>query len=159
MALKRSMRRIIFFFALIPKGKNFRYALDPNYKANRTAAPEDLQNNFRLLSRGFQGWVLNVMKKRDLKPMMLSVSAMSFCKKHDIKVRIVTHDKDLYQLIEDGRVVIYDPMKNEIYFMKSFEKFGVYPDKIGEYLALVVGTALIISQESKALVPKELKAS
>ena len=69
-------------------------------------------------------------------------SAVRFAKNHDIKVRIVTHDKDLYQLIDDGKVVIYDPMKKiEIDREKCFEKFGVYPDKINEYLALVGDTA------------------
>ena len=62
--------------------------------------------------------------------------------RHLFLVRFLHYDKDLYQLIDDGRVVIYDPMKkSEIDSEKCFEKFGVYPDKIGEYLSLVGDSA------------------
>lgn len=48
----------------------------------------------------------------------------------------------MYQLIDDGRVVIYDPMKKlEIDREKCLKKFGVYPEKINEYLSLVGDTA------------------
>lgn len=68
-------------------------------------------------------------------------SAVRFAKAHDIKVRIVSHDKDLYQLIGEG-VVIYDPMKKvEIDREKCYEKFGVYPENVKDYLALIGDSA------------------
>ena len=129
-------------FALDSKGKNFRHALDPNYKANRIAAPEDLQKQLPIAISWISKMGFKCYEEEGFEADDVIASAVRFAKKHDIKVRIVTHDKDLYQLIDDGRVVIYDPMKkSEIDSEKCFEKFGVYPDKIGEYLSLVGDSA------------------
>lgn len=49
-------------------------------------------------------------------------------RKDGLKVRIVSHDKDLYQLIDDGVVVLYDSVKKcEIDEAGCIEKFGVNP--------------------------------
>src|SRR6185312_2383068 len=53
------------------------------------------------------------------------------------KVVVVSSDKDLMQLVND-RVSIWDTMKNVIYGPPEVEeKFGVRPDQIRDYLALV----------------------
>jgi len=125
-------------FALDSKGKNFRHALDPNYKANRTQAPEDLQTQLPVAISWISKMGFKCYEEEGFEADDVIASAVRFAKSHDIKVRIVTHDKDLYQLIDDGRVVIYDPMKKlEIDREKCLEKFGVYPEKINEYLSLV----------------------
>ena len=125
-------------FALDAKGKNFRHDIDPNYKANRSPAPEDLKTQLPVAiswieKMGFKSFLQEGFEADDV-----IAAATKFAKEHDIKVRIVSHDKDLYQLIEDGKVVIYDPIKKqEIDNEKCFEKFGVYPERVGDYLAIV----------------------
>lgn len=125
-------------FALDAKGKNFRHEIDPNYKANRSPAPEDLKTQLPVAiswieKMGFKSFLQEGFEADDV-----IAAATKFAKAHDIKVRIVSHDKDLYQLIEDGKVVIYDPIKREeIDRQKCFEKFGVYPERVGDYLAIV----------------------
>ena len=125
-------------FALDAKGKNFRHDIDPNYKANRSPAPEDLKTQLPVAiswidKMGFKSFLQEGFEADDV-----IAAATRFAKEHDIKVRIVSHDKDLYQLIEDGKVTIYDPIKKqEIDSKKCFEKFGVYPDRVGDYLAIV----------------------
>ena len=125
-------------FALDAKGKNFRHDIDPNYKANRSPAPEDLKTQLPVAiswieKMGFKSFLQEGFEADDV-----IAAATKFAKEHDIKVRIVSHDKDLYQLIEDGKVVIYDPIKRqEVDREKCFEKFGVYPERVGDYLAIV----------------------
>ncbi|HIP45340.1 MAG TPA: DNA polymerase I, partial [Sulfurospirillum arcachonense] len=125
-------------FALDAKGENFRHEIDPNYKANRSPAPEDLKTQLPVAiswieKMGFKSFLQEGFEADDV-----IAAATKFAKAHDIKVRIVSHDKDLYQLIEDGKVVIYDPIKRqEIDRQKCFEKFGVYPERVGDYLAIV----------------------
>lgn len=129
-------------FALDSKGKNFRHTLDVNYKANRPEAPEDLKKQLPVAIEWVKKMGFKCYEEEGFEADDVIASAVKFAKKHDIKVRIVTHDKDLYQLIDDGKVVIYDPMKkSEIDELGCFEKFGVYPKRINEYLALVGDTA------------------
>src|SRR6185437_7946880 len=53
------------------------------------------------------------------------------------RVVVVSSDKDLMQLVND-RVVIWDTMTNKVYGPDEVvEKFGVRPDQIRDYLALV----------------------
>lgn len=141
-AIKNEHDTDYLLFALDSKGKNFRHDLDPNYKANRSAAPEELQMQLPIAISWIRKMGFKSYEEEGFEADDVIASAVSFAKKHDIKVRIVTHDKDLYQLIEDGKVVIYDPMKKlEIDSEKCFEKFGVYPNQMGEYLSLVGDTA------------------
>lgn len=57
--------------------------------------------------------------------------------KDDFDIIIVTGDKDMMQLIEDG-VTVYDSMKKIYYGQKDIDKkFGVRPDQIVDYLAIV----------------------
>jgi DNA polymerase-1 len=68
--------------------------------------------------------------------MIASVAKLAASK--GMKVRIVSHDKDLYQLIDDDRIMMYDPMKKiDINEEKCKEKYGVAPSQIVDYLALV----------------------
>lgn len=137
-AIKNEHDTDYLLFALDSKGKNFRHTLDPNYKANRPEAPEDLRKQLPIAIEWVKKMGFKCYAEEGFEADDVIASAVKFAKKHDIKVRIVTHDKDLYQLIDDGRVVIYDPMKKiEIDTEKCLEKFGVYPDKINEYLSLV----------------------
>jgi DNA polymerase-1 len=54
------------------------------------------------------------------------------------KVTIVSSDKDLMQLIDDGQVDMYDTMNDRrIGVEQVIEKFGVGPEKVGEVLALM----------------------
>ena len=136
--LKEDYATDYILFALDAKGKSFRHEIDPNYKANRSPVPEDLKTQLPVAidwieKMGFKSFLQQGFEADDV-----IAAATKFAKQNSIKVRIVSHDKDLYQLIEDGKVTIYDPMKKqEIDREKCFEKFGVYPEKVGDYLAIV----------------------
>ena len=141
-AIKEEHDTDYLLFALDSKGKNFRHEIDPNYKANRVAAPEDLQKQLPVAISWIPKMGFKCYEEEGFEADDVIASAVRFAKENEIKVRIVTHDKDLYQLIDDHHVVIYDPMKRiEIDREKCFEKFGVYPEKIQEYLSLTGDTA------------------
>ncbi|HWA23407.1 MAG TPA: DNA polymerase I, partial [Caulobacterales bacterium] len=54
------------------------------------------------------------------------------------KVRIISSDKDLMQLVEDGVIHLHDPMKQkDIGPAEVQEKFGVGPDKVIDVQALM----------------------
>lgn len=128
-------------FALDAKGKTFRHEIDNNYKANRPEAPEDLKRQLPVVISWIEKMGFKSYSEEGYEADDIIASAVKFAKKHDIKVRIVTHDKDLYQLIQPN-VVIYDPLKKvEIDREKCYEKFGVYPENVQDYLALTGDSA------------------
>ncbi len=125
-------------FALDSKTEGVRKKIDPNYKANRPSPPEDLTKQLPVAidwikKMGFEQLEFDGYEADDI------IGFITHCaKKQNIKVRIVTHDKDLYQLIDDGVVVIYDPIKKiEIDEERCKEKFGITPNQIVDYLAIV----------------------
>jgi DNA polymerase-1 len=66
---------------------------------------------------------------------LIASVTVKFKDKYDIV--IVTGDKDMLQLVDD-KVTVYDSMKDIFYTEKTaLEKFGVKPDQISDYLALV----------------------
>jgi DNA polymerase-1 len=125
-------------FALDSKEKTWRKELDPNYKANRPAPPEELKMQLPIAIE----WIKKMGFKQIIEPGYeaddVVASIVTFAKANNLKVKIVSHDKDLYQLIEDGKVVMYDPIKKiEIDEEKCKEKFGVEAKYIVDYLAIV----------------------
>ncbi len=125
-------------FALDSKEKTLRKELVPSYKANRPAPPEDLLRQLPVAiswikKMGFKQLIMDGYEADDI-----IGSMVTYAKNNNLKVKIVSHDKDLYQLIDDDIVVLYDPMKKvEINEEKCREKFGVEPHQIVDYLAIV----------------------
>ena len=125
-------------FALDSKEKTLRKELDENYKANRPTPPEDLTKQLPVAIK----WIKEMGFKELMMPGYeaddIIGSIATYAKKNNLKVRIVSHDKDLYQLIDDDIIMIHDPMKKlDINEEKCLEKFGVPPRKIVDYLAIV----------------------
>ncbi len=59
-----------------------------------------------------------------------------------MEVRIVSHDKDLYQLIDDDRVYLFDPIKKDVISEdKCFHKYGVRPSQFIDYQSLLGDSA------------------
>ncbi|WP_331775603.1 DNA polymerase I [Sulfurospirillum sp. 1612] len=136
--IKSELESDYILFALDAKGKNFRHDIDPNYKANRPEAPEDLKKQLPVAIHWIEKMGFKCYSEEGYEADDVIASAVKFAKQNDIRVRIVTHDKDLYQLIDDDQITVYDPTKKiDINEEKCFEKFGVYPKRIQDYLALV----------------------
>ena len=129
-------------FALDSKEKTKRKELDPNYKANRKAPPEDLLTQLPVAidwikKMGFKSIEVGGYEADDI-----IATVAKDAKQKGIKVQVVSSDKDLYQLIDDDKVLIYDPMKKiKVNEEECIKKFGVKPSQIVDYLAIVGDTA------------------
>ena len=125
-------------FALDSKDKTIRSKIDPNYKANRPTPPEDLLKQLPVAiewidKMGFKSIEVSGYEADDI-----IATVAKDAKKRGMKVQIVSSDKDLYQLIDDDKVLIYDPLKKiKINEEECIKKFGVKPSQIVDYLALV----------------------
>ncbi len=124
-------------FALDSEGPSFRKDIDRNYKAQRPQTPPDLLKQLEVAIEWIDKMGLSRLRLEGYEADDIIASIAECAKKKGVKVTIVTHDKDLYQLIEDERVVIYDPIKRvKIDERGAFEKFGVKPSQIADFLAL-----------------------
>ncbi|NPA81378.1 MAG: DNA polymerase I [Epsilonproteobacteria bacterium] len=141
-SIEKDYKTDYIVFALDSKEESFRKEIDPTYKANRPPAPEDLLKQLPV--------AIDWIKRMDFKQLEIDraeaddiiASLVKYLKDKDVKVRIVSHDKDLYQLIDDSRVVIFDPIKKiEIDEEACKKKFGVYPRRIPDFLALIGDSA------------------
>ena len=129
-------------FALDSKGASFRSEIDPNYKAQRPEPPEDLQKQLPIAIEWIKKMGFTTLSQEGFEADDIIASLVQCAKQKGIQVKIVSHDKDLYQLIDDGKVVLYDPIKKEeIDEEKATKKFGIPPKLIGDYLALVGDSA------------------
>ena len=117
--------------------KTFRNTLYDQYKANRSAPPEDLVPQFPLVREATAAFGVHCVELAGYEADDLI--ATYACKARDAggEAVIVSSDKDLMQLIGRG-VVMYDPMKDRrLAEPEVFEKFGVTPDKMVDLQALI----------------------
>ena len=118
-------------------GGSFRNNIYSDYKANRTEPPEELARQFPLISSLLEQMKLSCSFNDIYEADDIIGSAVYKWKGDVDEIFIASGDKDLMQLV-GGPVVMLDTMKNKIYDEKGvFEKMGVWPSQIVDYLAMV----------------------
>ena len=111
-------------------GKTFRNEIYPEYKANRSEAPEDLIPQFPVIRKATSAFNIPFVELLGYEADDLIASYAEEAKKHNMKVTIVSSDKDLMQLVSDN-VSMLDTMKGRVFKKEDvFDKFGVYPEKV-----------------------------
>ena len=129
-------------FALDAKGNTFRNEIYSEYKSHRPDVPEDLLKQLPIAidwieKMGFQTAMQSGFEADDI-----IASIAHDAKQKDLEVRIVSHDKDLYQLIDDDKVYLFDPIKKSIVNEdKCFDKYGVHPSQFTDYQSLLGDSA------------------
>ena len=120
-----------------PPGRNFRHEIYKEYKANRSAMPNELKEQIPIvkdLVKGFGFYCLEV------KGFEADDVIATLCKKSTAigsTVQIASIDKDLCQLIsKDVRMVDLKDSQS-LGEKEVVAKFGVKPDQIVDYLSLV----------------------
>ncbi len=129
-------------FAIDTKGDTFRNEIDPNYKANRSAPPPELTMQLPVAIEWIDkmGYKTLGMSGYEADDMIATVTRLATEKGYT--VRVVSHDKDLYQLIDDSRVVIVDAIKRKSVDEKAcFEKYGVTPKQFIDYQSILGDSA------------------
>ncbi len=117
--------------------KNFRHQLSPVYKANRKQLDEDLIKQMPIARQAVEAMQLAWFEKAGFEADDVIGTVAKKAEKQGIKVVIVTGDKDLFQLVNDN-IHIWNESKNIMFdSQKVFEKYGLYPDKIVDMLALM----------------------
>ena len=119
------------------KGKNFRHEMFPDYKATRPPMPDDLRPQAEALPDlvRLMGWPVLVIPQVEADDVIGTLATMAGEAGWDVVVS--TGDKDMAQLVNE-RVTLVNTMSGEKLDIEGVkEKFGVRPDQIRDYLALM----------------------
>jgi len=115
-------------------------ALYPTYKANRASTPEDLISQFPLAQEAAIAFgAINVTAPEGLEAddVIATFAQVAIEQVPDVKVTIVSSDKDFLQLVGED-VSVFDPFNmarlgpNEV-----FEKYGLEPGQLLDYFSMV----------------------
>ena len=124
------------------KGKNFRHDIYKDYKANRPPMPEDLREQLSPLKEICNAMGMPVIEIPGVEADDVIATLAVMGSKKGIPMIISSLDKDLMQLVEDPLVKMMNTMNNQIYDVAGVEKkFGVHPEQIIDYLALIGDTS------------------
>ncbi len=123
------------------KGKTFRDDIYPEYKAHRPPMPDELRAQIEPLHAIVRalGIALLIEDGVEADDVIGTLARAATAAGWD--TLISTGDKDMAQLI-DGQVRVVDTMKDALYDRAAVvEKFGVPPERIVDFLALVGDTS------------------
>ena len=136
------LRKLIDIYPSVPmvmvfdaKGPNFRNDFYKDYKSNRPPMPNELRvqiDDIKTLSKLFKMNILEIegVEADDV----IATLAKDFNEK---KILISSPDKDLTQLVE-ANTIQHNSMTNDFFDAQGvYSKFGVFPNKIPELLAIV----------------------
>ncbi|HEY2070438.1 MAG TPA: DNA polymerase I [Rhizomicrobium sp.] len=115
----------------------FRNAIYDQYKANRPDPPDDLIPQFPLVRDATRAFGVACVEMDNYEADDLIATYARHARDKGARVTIVSSDKDLMQLVEDGKVQLLDTMKNKLIgSAEVMERFGVPPSKVIEVQAL-----------------------
>nr|MDH4459742.1 DNA polymerase I [Nevskia sp.] len=112
-----------------------------DYKANRDATPPDLLHQWPIIVEMVKAMGLPTLSVSGVEADDVIGTLAKIGEAAGHEVLIVTSDKDMAQLVND-RVKLVDTMKNRVMDPAGvIEKFGVPPERIVDYLALIGDTS------------------
>ena len=118
-------------------GRNFRHELFADYKANRPPLPEELRSQIEPLYAMVRAMGLALLQVPGVEADDVIGTLAKQAAAQGLRVLIASGDKDLTQLV-NANVTLLDTMQNTITDVARVEaKFGVPPERIVDYLALV----------------------
>src|SRR5258706_7761302 len=117
--------------------KTFRNKIYKEYKAHRPPAPEDLIPQFPLVRDATRAFGISCVEMKGYEADDRIASYARLAREAGARCTIIPSDKDLMQLVVDGKVEMLDTMKNRrLASPEVLEKFGVTPDKVVHVQAL-----------------------
>lgn len=129
-----SERMAVIFDA---KGKTFRDEMYPQYKANRPPMPDDLRCQIEPLHNVIRAMGLPLISIEGVEADDVIGTLASQASKVGMPVLISTGDKDMAQLVDDN-ITLINTMTNLVLDREGvIEKFGIPPELIIDYLALM----------------------
>ena len=123
------------------KGKTFRDELYPQYKATRPSMPDDLAVQIEPIHDFVRAMGLPLLMVSGVEADDVIGTLAVQARDHGMKTVISTGDKDMAQLVNPDISLINTMSNTRMNEAGVVEKFGVRPDQIIDYLALIGDTS------------------
>ena len=108
------------------------------YKSKRPPTPDPLKVQIPVIKELINLLGIKLLEMPGYEADDLIAYLTQKAKREGFKVKIYSPDKDVLQLVEGNQVVVINPISEEVFDEnKVIEKFGVPPQKLADYLALV----------------------
>ncbi|MBI2399304.1 MAG: DNA polymerase I [Xanthomonadales bacterium] len=124
-------------FVMDAGGKNFRHQRYPDYKANRPPMPDDLRAQIEPLMQIVQALGVPLLRVPAVEADDVIGTLAKQAEAAGIEVVVSTGDKDLAQLVSDKVTLVNTMTNSRLDPAGVVAKFGVRPDQIVDYLALM----------------------
>jgi len=123
-------------------GPTFRDDIVADYKATRSAMPDDLAEQINWVHEACEAMGVPIITARGYEADDVIGTVALRALESNFTVAIVSIDKDFFQLVREG-IRIYDPREEGAWFDEPgvVEKFGVKPSQVVDVLALVGDTS------------------
>ena len=128
-------------FVVDAPGKTFRDDLYPQYKANRPPMPDELRTQVQPMMDIVQALGMPILRVAGVEADDVIGTLAVQANAHGIDVTISTSDKDFAQLVRPGLALVNTMSGSRLDSdERVFEKFGVKPGQIVDFLALMGDT-------------------
>ncbi len=128
-------RHLVFAFDT-SLAQSARKRIYPDYKANRSPAPEELKRQFGWCREWLEALGISCVNHDQWEADDLIGSLAAFHRRPELPVALLTADKDLAQLVAGDDIWWSYPGDKKLDYRAVQKKFGVRPDQIAEQLAL-----------------------
>ncbi len=132
-----------FVIALDSLTPTFRHKNYPEYKATRDKTPEDLHAQIPVIEEILEALGIVTLRKDGVEADDIMATLAKTCLEGNRECYLISADKDLLQLVE-GPVKILLSEKgeySEVGRQEVYDKFGIYPEQVQDYLALIGDSA------------------
>ena len=160
-AILRDKKPAYLVCALDSSGPGLRNEVYAEYKANRSAMPDDLVPQVPMILQVLDGYRIQHLEHAGWEADDVIATLTRQAVERGLEVRIVTSDKDVRQLI-GPRVQMYNARKNLFLDEAHLQKeWGIRPDQVVDFQALVgdsvdniPGVPLVGPKKAQALLEK-----
>lgn len=118
--------------------KTFRHEMDPEYKATRSAMPDDLVPQVADVKALCRAMGLAVVEEPGFEADDLIGTLAERGARAGLAVEVVSADKDLFQLVREGEVAVWHPVHERLLDSEGVkELFGAPPERVTDVLGLM----------------------
>ncbi|WP_243321990.1 DNA polymerase I [Geothrix sp. SG200] len=121
-------------------GPTFRHEIYPEYKANRAEMPEDLRPQIPMIRQLVEALSIPIVELTGYEADDVMGTLARESAAHGLPAVIVSPDKDLLQLVDDGlKIQVLNTKDGEIWHDREGVKarMGVWPEQVVDFLSLV----------------------